>query len=340
MQRAENTEEAPRDVALPEIAISEDTGSRESIAERKIIEKTSETVICINDLSARTFRTRGGRMGSGMGLLLEGLWGYFTTTLLAQDGLEIAWLPDNQYNDYACVNVTEEWDPDDPERSGELLRIEAKSMNLGAEESKGHFDELQRNIGSHDLLLVLVWRWEPVEDGRRYSPQVTDFFLGSALRVAKLRDALHIARGGSFVNEDSCPDGCLHLPCSHTGEPINANGVRERRTGPEALRGGGRSDYAANFGGLVRMLKCSNPEARAALRALRSEDEVAHRFISFIHRNLPQEELNSYVISEWRTAYKATLGSAPPRQLNASQLRDAIAAAEPAYQDALRALFA
>lgn len=52
----------------------------------------------INEFIRITFVTRGGRMGSGMGLLLEGLWGYHMSQALVDQGIEIAWIADNQYN--------------------------------------------------------------------------------------------------------------------------------------------------------------------------------------------------------------------------------------------------
>lgn len=80
-----------------------------------------------------------------MGTLLEGLWGYYVNGVLhnRHDALaqcEIGWLSKNQYNDFACIYRDRPWDP--ATRAGELLRIEAKSMNAGAEESKAHFDEI------------------------------------------------------------------------------------------------------------------------------------------------------------------------------------------------------
>ena len=89
-----------------------------------------------------------------MGLLLEGLWGYYTTECLADDHLEMAWLVDHQYNDFACLDMDTEWDP--LTRGGELFRAEAKSMNMGADESKAHFDELAQNILPDDLLVVIA----------------------------------------------------------------------------------------------------------------------------------------------------------------------------------------
>ena len=52
----------------------------------------------------------------------------------------MGWLAEHEYNDYACLEMDCEWNP--KTREGEFFRIEAKSMNLDADESKGHFDEL------------------------------------------------------------------------------------------------------------------------------------------------------------------------------------------------------
>ena len=152
-----------------------------------------------------------------MGLLLEGLWGYHTSAILAEHGIEIAWIADNQYNDYACVDMALNWDPDT--KAGELLRIEAKSMNLGADESKAHFAELAQNIGPNDLLLVLVWRWAPDTTGLRSWPRIEDVFVDRAQPIAQIRDQLHVARGGSFVDKNSCRMGVHQRPVDITESP-------------------------------------------------------------------------------------------------------------------------
>src|SRR5690554_4013010 len=88
----------------------------------------------VNEFAAKTLITRGGRIGSGMGLLLEALWGYYLNVHLIDEPFELAWFPDHQYNDFACLYKDQEWHPES--KSGEALRIEVKSMNIGAEESK------------------------------------------------------------------------------------------------------------------------------------------------------------------------------------------------------------
>ncbi len=235
----------------------------------------------INDLSRRVFRTRGGRLGSGMGLLLEGLWGYYTTECLAGDSLEMAWLVDHQYNDFACLDMDAEWDP--LTRGGELFRAEAKSMNMGADESKAHFDELAYNIRPDDLLVVIAWGWE-LNSGRSW-PAVREIFVARALPIAQFRDALHLARGGTFVDRTACPEKCSEENCPHHGEPLNASGKRERLTGPESRRVSAKVSHAANFGGLVRMMKTRGAAARATLEAQTQENVIGRSYIEFIERN-------------------------------------------------------
>lgn len=219
----------------------------------------------INDFTLKTFKCRGGRLGSGMGTLLEALWGFYSREALTESlpgEYDLAWIVDNAYNDFALLKVDVDWDS--TTQAGEYLRIEAKSMNLGADEAKGHFDALIKEIGEDDLLLVLVWRWTPVGTtaGLVY-PEVVGEFLGPAREIAELRDALHLARGGSFVKAGDCPD-CDGPDCDHSGEPLNVRGVRERRHGPPSTKGE-KTSYMANFGGLKRMLKARGEDAQRVL---------------------------------------------------------------------------
>ena len=39
----------------------------------------------INTFTKQVFHTRGGRIGSGMGLLLEGLWGYYIHQFISEE---------------------------------------------------------------------------------------------------------------------------------------------------------------------------------------------------------------------------------------------------------------
>ena len=262
---------------------------------------TSSLVACeqINDFSSQVLQTRGGRVGSGMGGLLEALWGYYTNVVLSKrekENYEIAWFPSHQFHDFACVLKDLPWNPETKE--GELFRIEAKSMNYGADESKAHFDVLQEELDDFDALLLLVWDWADLDGQRRY-PRILDSFFGPASPIAKLRDALHLTRGGTFVDRHDCPDRCAPHICIHHGEPLNENGKRERLSGPDSCRPSARVSYAANFGGLVRMLKTRRPDAKRTFRRVRREDFIANQYINFIHRNYPAEERNHYSRNEW-----------------------------------------
>ena len=238
----------------------------------------------INDLSQKVFRTRGGRLGSGMGILLEALWGYYINAELEKEGAlcEVGWVPGHEYNDFACIQRDQQWTPSN--RTGELLRVEAKSMNTEADESKGHFDELMARLGEWDLLLVLAWSWDFADDGIRVYPHIHDYFIDSARSIALLRDSLHIARKGSFVDRSNCPDRCIPEHCQHHGEPLNSAGKRERRSGPASCKPED-SSYAANFGGLVRMVKTRGQSAREVLATICNADPVAQAYVAFIRRN-------------------------------------------------------
>ena len=252
----------------------------------------SKTVVQkINDFTKTVFRTRGGRTGSGMGLLLEGLWGFYVNQLLAKqpapyNNIEIAWITHHEYNDFACVYRDQPWDSET--RSGEILRIEQKSMLVSADESKAHFNALANSFSPNDLLVILAWNWVKL-DSFRFFPRVLDQFIGRASDIAQLRDALHLQRGGSFVSRASCPDGCYPDSCSHHGEPLNANGKRERKTGPDKCKPA-RISHAANFGGLVRMLNTRGAEAKKEFQKLGRENPAARDYISFIQQNFPKKK--------------------------------------------------
>ena len=303
-----------------------------------IMDSTEIAVQKINEFSRTVLRTRGGRFGSGMGTLLEALWGYYVNRELytrydEARGCELAWLLGHEYNDFACVGRSSPWDPES--RAGELLRVESKSMNVGVDESKGHFDELARNLGESDLLLVLIWEWERIH-GEVSCPIIRDHFVDSARSIASLRDGLHLARGGTFVRGGNCPDGCGGNHCLHQGEPLNAAGKRERKSGPESCRPANTS-FAANFGGLVRMLKTSGDSAKRQFKLARFQDQTAHEFISFIHRNYPAEEANQYLGEEWRKLAEAHQIENWKR-LTKGDLVTAIRANVPDYREILREL--
>ena len=302
---------------------------------------TPEAIAQMNDFTYKSFRTRGGRLGSGMGSLLEALWAYFINEALLNEGggaraCEIAWLEDHEPNDFACVHRDAQWTPGT--RVGELFRVEAKSMNVKVDESKGHFTELRKSIGGHDQLLVLTWQWEEVDAWRVY-PRVVGFILCPAKPIATLRDALHVARGGTFVEPGACPDGCAEDACPHIGEPINAAGIRERVSGPKSAKGENVS-AANNFGGLVRMLKTDDESARSAFRKSRKQDQVAHDFINFIHKNFPDEEANQYNAAEWKeVALAGGINKAAMRGRGKKALVDLVRSTVPDYRELLRDTF-
>lgn len=292
----------------------------------------------INAFAAKTFRTRGGRLGSGMGSLLEALWVYHMNSALANEGglarqCELAWLQDHEPADFACLYRGAEWEPQ--RRRGELFRIEAKSMNVGVDEAKGHFTNLAKETAAHDQLLVLIWSWESADGGYSW-PRVRDYFLGPSRPIINARDRLHLARGGAFVESSRCPDRCAPDACTHHGEPLNAAGKRERRSGPTSCKPA-NVEYAANFGGLVRMLKTDNDAARTVFRTLRKKDDVVHAYVSFIHKHFPAEEINQFRKAEWQAALEA-LGVVA-RNPTAAEANRLLREQIPDYQDRLRNLF-
>jgi len=255
----------------------------------------------INEFSENVLKTRGGRIGSGMGLLIEALWGYYINTELEREDFEIGWFPDHQYNDFVCLRKNEEWNKQTKE--GEEYRMEVKSMNFGADESKGHFDVLSSEIGESDLLIVIIWEWEQITNHHSV-PKIKDQYIGLAQDVIILRDALHETRGGIFVTKENCPEQdceCAEDYCSYAGEPLNAKGKRERLKGPPSARPSQKVSYAANFGGLIRMIKTSGIDSRTKFRELRKANPSIDEYISFIHRNYLSEEENQYTRNEWNT---------------------------------------
>ena len=257
-----------------------------TLAAQAIMSNTPAAIVRLNQFSRTTLVTRGGRIGSGMGALIEALWGFYLNGELAKrpnSEYEMAWMYGHEYNDFACVLKNADWDP--ATHKGELLRAEVKSMVASADESKAHFDRLQSELDEDELLAVFLWDWIEIPSKPRYvAPAIADHFIGTALPVARLRDLLHLVRGGSFVQQGRCPDGCPPKECMHVGEPLNSSGVRERRTGPNSATANAVS-YAANFGGLLRMLGTRNDEGRAALRSAVADDATAARFVDFMARN-------------------------------------------------------
>ncbi|MBJ9714632.1 hypothetical protein TN889_21335 [Burkholderia gladioli pv. alliicola] len=309
-----------------------------AVAEQILHADARDAIDAINQFTFATFKTRGGRLGSGMGTLLEAMWVYYMNHILENQGgqareCELAWLQDHEPADFACLHRGADWDPSS--RSGELLRIEAKSMNIGVDEAKGHFTNLARETRRHDQLLVLIWSWASLQNGYSW-PQIHDYFLGPSLPIIFARDQLHLARGGTFVGNVNCPDGCLPGNCTHIGEPLNAALKRERRSGPRACKPA-NVEYAANFGGLVRMLKTDSENARRIFRDLRRSDEVIHRYISFIHKHFPSEEINQYRKAEWQAVLnELNISAVNPSSADANDMLRRIV---PAYQDFLRQRF-
>jgi len=266
--------------------------SRQALAHSaadKIMISTHATVDLVNRFTEQVFHTRGGRIGSGMGSVVEALWGFHLNGILRNEKnipYELGWIYGHEYNDFACIVREENWNPETKE--GELFRVEVKSMVASADESKAHFDRLQHEFDENELLAVFLWDWEPVTDqNRNVYPAILDYFIGLALTIAQLRDALHLERGGSFIKKGFCPDGCNTQQCSHVGEPLNASGIRERRSGPESTRGSGVS-YAANFGGMLRMLGSRGVKGKKILKNEYNSDPTKARFIDFMARNFPR----------------------------------------------------
>lgn len=260
-----------------------------SEAGQEIIRNTPAAVDELNGFTHRVFQTRGGRIGSGMGSVIEALWGFYLNQVFKQKGIdeiEMGWIYGHEYNDFACIVTDGRWDPES--RKGELLRVEVKSMVASADESKAHFDRLQHEFDEHELLAVFLWDWARVEDvSRAVFPKIKDHFVGPAIPIARLRDRLHEERGGSFVLPGRCPDGCSRRNCTHQGEPLNASGVRERKSGPKKARGA-RVSYAANFGGMLRMLGSRTVSGKETIQRLYVEDQTTKRFLDFMSRNFPR----------------------------------------------------
>jgi len=295
---------------------------------------STDAINKINEFSEKVLRTRGGRIGSGMGLLIEALWGYYINLELEKEDFEMGWLPDHQYNDFVCLRKHEDWN--EQTKQGEEYRIEVKSMNMGADESKGHFDVLLSEIGAQDVLIVIIWVWEQVADHHAV-PKIKDHFIGLAQDIIFLRNELHLTRGGTFVNKANCPEQaceCADDFCAYEGEPLNAAGKRERLKGPPSTRPSQKVSYAANFGGLIRMIKTSGIDSRKKFRELRKSNPAIDDYISFIHRNYPSEEENQYTRSEWNTI--ASLYNLDTSSLSKKEVINLVRENAPDYHTALR----
>ena len=225
-------------------------------------------------------RVLTGRKTTEMGGILEHQWRNKVNTLLCDTPYEMAWMPGHSYNDAILLFRGTEWDC--VTRDGESARYECKTLNLQSDEAKAHFDPLVHDLREQDKLLVFTWIWEDL-DTTHVFPCIKDFCITPALPIAKLRDFLHLLRGGTFVDPHDCPDGCLPHICTHGGEPLNAKGNRERQTGPNSRTT--QCGHAANFGGLQRMLKARSASARVALQDYVKAHPETHSFIEFMERN-------------------------------------------------------
>lgn len=253
-----------------------------------IVGFTPPAIEDVNALTVEAFQTRGGRIGSGLGGVIEALWGFSVNKLLraSNSPVELGWISGHEYNDFSVIERDADWDPDS--KQGELFRVEVKSMVKSADESKAHFDRLDRELSPADMLCVFLWDWVAVPDApKRMYPKIIDSFSGRAGEIALLRDNLHVARGGSFVQSGNCPDRCKGA-CRHVGEPLNAAGIRERKSGPESARGG-KVSFAANFGGLKRMLGVRGSAATKVLRDCTRRESDAAKYVEFIYRNFDKK---------------------------------------------------
>ncbi len=90
----------------------------------KIITCTHTAVDSVNDFTVQVFHTRGGRIGSGMGSVIEALWGFHLNTILNEDeniAYELGWIYGHEYNDFSCILRDEDWNPET--QQGELLSM-------------------------------------------------------------------------------------------------------------------------------------------------------------------------------------------------------------------------
>ena len=67
------------------------------LAAIKVQELNSRAVENLNRLAGEVLQTRGGRQGSGLGSLLEALWGFMVNKELANEHpktlIDLAWIP-------------------------------------------------------------------------------------------------------------------------------------------------------------------------------------------------------------------------------------------------------
>jgi hypothetical protein len=70
---------------------------------QEILNYTPAAIEDVNALTIQAFQTRGGRIGSGLGGVIEALWGFYVNKRLteANYGAEFAWISGHEYNDFA-----------------------------------------------------------------------------------------------------------------------------------------------------------------------------------------------------------------------------------------------
>lgn len=63
---------------------------KENECRETLIKISAQVFVEVNEFALKTLQTRGGRIGSGMGLLLEALWGYHLNVQLLDYPFELA----------------------------------------------------------------------------------------------------------------------------------------------------------------------------------------------------------------------------------------------------------
>jgi hypothetical protein len=80
------------------------------------------------------------------------------------------------------------------------------------------------------------------------------------------------------------PRSIERVPSRHEGEPLNASNIRERKTGPVASRGA-KVSFAANYGGLKRMLGTRGSGAAKVYANFKASQRDAAKYIQFCEKN-------------------------------------------------------
>ena len=211
----------------------------------------------LNQFFSETFLVDSVEINYGhstrFGILFEAMWGYYMKKELESFGHSLKWICKNQYNDFYITDDKENF----------VCNIEVKTLCVNSDESKSHFDAIQSELLNTDLLFVSAWKWNI--NNTSMSPCVTksEYFLSK--NIAKMRDDLHILRGGSFINN----------------EPINASGFMERITGPENNKPL-KISHMSNFGGLVRMLGTKSKNSKQKLEEYYQHDVECKNYINLV----------------------------------------------------------